>query len=143
MSYEVPRILIVDDNRSLVMLLEGILRKEGYQVLSAFDGIEGLETAIKQKPNLIVLDIEMPGIDGYEMCRRLQRYKTTRKIPIIMLTVKGQLATVPSGDKRTYETRLAERNKGFEVGAVEFMSKPIQARILIERVKGLLWLHSD
>jgi CheY-like chemotaxis protein len=101
-----------------------------------------LEKAVREKPDLIVLDIEMPGMDGYEVCRRLQQNRPTAKIPILMLTVKGQLDTVPDHDKRTYESRLAERNRGFEVGAIEFISKPIQAKALAAQVKRILWIDS-
>ena len=59
------------------------LRKEGFQISTAFDGIEGLEKAVREKPNLIILDIEMPGMDGYEVCKRLQHYAPTAKIPPI------------------------------------------------------------
>ena len=142
MSSNQPHILIVDDNRSVVVLTEGVLRKEGFQVSTAFDGIEGLEKAVREKPDLIILDIEMPGMDGYEVCKRLQQHAPTAKIPVLMLTVKGQLDTVAKPDKRTYESRLAERNKGFEVGAIEFISKPIQAKALVAQVKRLLWINS-
>jgi DNA-binding response OmpR family regulator len=142
MNSNPPRILIVDDNRSLVKVMEGILLKQGYQVLTAFGGMEGLEKARREKPALIILDIVMPDMNGYEVCSRLQRDKTTASIPVLMLTVKGQLDTVPSQDKRTYEKRLEERNKGFEVGAIDFVSKPVQAKVLIERIKRLLWISS-
>jgi putative two-component system response regulator len=101
-----------------------------------------LEKARREKPALIILDIVMPDMNGYEVCSRLQRDKTTASIPVLMLTVKGQLDTVPSQDKRTYEKRLEERNKGFEVGAIDFVSKPVQAKVLIERIKRLLWISS-
>lgn len=142
MGSQQKRILVVDDNRSVVMLTEGVLRNEGFQVSTAFDGIDGLEKAVREKPDLIILDIEMPVMDGYEVCRRLQQNAPTAKIPILMLTVRGQLDTVPHQDKRTYESRLAERNRGFEVGAIEFMSKPVQAKTLVAQVKRILWIYS-
>lgn len=142
MSSHQPHILVVDDNHSIVTLTEGVLRKQGFRVSTAFDGIEGLDKAVREKPDLIILDIEMPGMDGYEVCQRLQRHASTAKIPVLMLTVKGQLDTVAKPDKRTYETRLAERNKGFEVGAIEFISKPILAKALVAQVKRLLWIDT-
>jgi DNA-binding response OmpR family regulator len=136
------RILVVDDNQSVVRAIEGILKKQGYDVLTAFDGEEGLRAAHSQRPNLIILDIVMPKMDGYEVCQRLQADPDTSSIPVLMLTVKGQV-DVPSDSRATYNARLQERMAGFEVGALEFMSKPVRAKDLIERVNGLLWLTRE
>ena len=133
------RILIVDDNESVVRAIEGVLTKQGYEVLAAFDGAEGLRTARSARPDVIILDIVMPNMDGYEVCQRLHDDPDTASIPVLMLTVKGQV-DVPSDSRATYNSRLQERMAGFEVGALEFMSKPVRAKDLIERVRGLLWL---
>lgn len=134
------RILVIDDNRAVVKIIEGVLQRQGYEVLAAFDGEEGLEKARKGKPDLIILDIVMPGMDGYQVCRRLQRDRATALIPVLMLTVKGQINEEPRPwEKRDQYSRIQERIKGFEAGAVEFLSKPVTAKELIERVKSLLW----
>ena len=132
-----PLILIVDDNRSLVNMIAGVLHKRDYEVITAFDGLEGLLKAQEEKPDLIVLDIVMPKLDGYEVCHRLQENPATKHIPVIMLTVKGQVDD-PTLDERTIEGRIQEQMAGFEVGAVDFLTKPVKAGELIERIESLL-----
>jgi DNA-binding response OmpR family regulator len=134
------RILVVDDNRAVVKIIQGVLQRQGFEVLTAFDGVEGLEKAIKEKPNLIILDIVMPGLDGYQVCRRLQCDPATLHIPVLMLTVKGQINEEPRPwEKRDQYSRIQERMAGFDAGAVDFLSKPVTAKELIKRVKSLLW----
>ncbi len=133
-----PRILVVDDNRSLVKVIEGVLLKAGYGVLTAFDGEEGLHKARAEKPDLIVLDIVMPDLNGYEVCRRLHENPDTSTIPIIMLTVKGQVDD-PSLDEADIDSRIRERMVGFEVGALDFLSKPVKAADLLDHIHQLLW----
>jgi CheY-like chemotaxis protein len=136
------RILVVDDNQALVRIMEAVLQKHGYQVLTAYDGFAAIEIALSQKPDLIILDIEMPGIDGYRVCHRLQRSEITAKIPVLMLTIKGQVDAPGIPTERNMALRVAERNRGYEVGATDFMSKPIRAQALVERVKMLLWVDT-
>ena len=134
------RILVIDDNRSLVRVIEGVLQRQGYEVLTAFDGVEGFEKAKKEKPDLIILDIVMPKMDGYEACRHLQRNPATAGIPILMLTVKGQVNEVANPeDQRDYYARIRERLAGFDAGALEFLSKPVTAKELVKQVQRLLW----
>ncbi|HEY4722107.1 MAG TPA: response regulator [Anaerolineae bacterium] len=135
-----PLILIIDDNRSLVNMIAGVLHKRDYEVITAFDGLEGLLKAQDEKPDLIVLDIVMPKLDGYEVCHRLQENPATKHIPVIMLTVKGQVDD-PTLDERTIEGRIQEQMAGFEVGAVDFLTKPVKAGELIERIKSLLYFE--
>jgi CheY-like chemotaxis protein len=134
-------ILVVDDNRSLVRIIQGLLQKEGHEVLTAFDGVDGLQKAREEKPDLIILDVVMPRMDGYEVCRLLQDDPDTAAIPVLMLTVKGQV-DAPDLDDRALETGIRERMDGYEAGAVEFLSKPIKAKELLSRVKTLLWFDS-
>lgn len=132
------RILVVDDNRSVVRIIQVLLQKEGFEVLTAFDGPEALHKAREKKPDLIILDVVMPRMDGYEVCRLLQDDPDTAAIPVLMLTVKGQVDG-PDLDEQALETGIRERMEGYEAGAVEFLSKPIKAKELLERVKTLLW----
>jgi len=132
------RILVVDDNRSVVRIIEVLLQREGFETLTAFDGLEGLQKAREEKPDLIILDVVMPRMDGYEVCRLLQDGADTASIPVLMLTVIGQLDD-PALDDRAIEAHIQERMEGFEAGAVDFLSKPIKARSLLHRVKTLLW----
>ena len=131
-------ILVVDDNRSIVRLVEVLLRREGFEVITAFDGLEGLEKAREEKPALVILDIVMPKMDGYEVSRILQSDPDTAAIPVLMLTVKGQVDD-SSLDDGALETAIRERMEGYEAGAIEFLSKPIKAKELLDRVRALLW----
>ena len=135
------RILVVDDHKRLVTIIQRILELEGHEVVTAFDGLEGLWKAREEKPNLVILDVVMPEMDGYEVCRRLQDDPNTADIPILLLTVKGQL-NKPNLDDVAIEARLEEQREGFEAGAVEFLSKPVTSEELLGRVKALLWLSS-
>ena len=93
--------------------------------------------ACKEKPDLIILDVVMPGMDGYEVCRCLQARRDTAAIPVIMLTAKGDIDSLPSSPEMqsVYLDRLDERMEGFEAGAVGFLSKPILAKEVIAQVK--------
>ncbi|MCR4406683.1 MAG: response regulator [Anaerolineae bacterium] len=132
------RILVVDDNRSVVRLIEALLQKEGFEVLTAFDGLDGLQKAREEKPDLMILDILMPKMDGYEVCRLLQNDPHTAAIPVLILTVKGQVDE-PGLDDQDVEARIQEQMAGYEAGAVDFLSKPIKAKTLLERVRTMLW----
>lgn len=136
------RILVVDDNRSIVKALELILKREGYEVSTAFDGLEALQKAFDDQPDLVLLDIEMPFMNGYEVCRKLRAARNLKNLRIIMLTVKGWVS--PIGPqltrKRVLEERLREQTEGFEAGADEFLSKPIMAKEVVEYVKKQLAL---
>jgi CheY-like chemotaxis protein len=134
------RILVVDDNRSLVRIIEGVLQRQGYEVITAIDGAEGFEKAQKEKPDLIILDIVMPNMDGYQACQHLQRNPDTADIPVLMLTVKGQVDEVANPeDQRDYYDRIRERIAGFDAGALGFLSKPVTAKELVKQVKRMLW----
>ena len=135
------RILVVDDHKRIAKTIQRILENEGHEVLTAFDGLEGLRKAQEAKPNLIILDIIMPQMDGYEVCRRLRSDPDTADIPILLLTVKGQLND-PDIDDETLDARLQERSAGFEAGAIEFLSKPVTLEELLGRVRPLLWFDS-
>ena len=137
------RILVVDDNRSLVRVLERLLEKNGFQVITAFDGLQGLQRAREEKPDLVILDIVMPEMDGYEVCRHLQCDPDTARIAVLMLTQKGRVDDYISDlsrDLEPFDHRVQERIEGFEAGALDFLSKPVTARELLNRVSGLLWL---
>ena len=130
--------LVVDDNRSVVRVVRALLERHGFQVFTAFDGAEGLEIASSQQPDLVVLDVVMPRLDGYEVARLLQNHPDTAGIPILMLTVKGRVDG-PKLEGPEFEERLDERMRAFDAGALEFVSKPIKAQVLLRKVDGLLW----
>ena len=121
------RILVVDDMEPNVRLLEAKLTLEYYEVLTASDGASAIEIADRERPDLILLDVMMPGMDGFETCRRLKADPVTRHIPVVLVTAL---------DGR--EDKL----KGLEAGADDFVTKPIDDLILFARVKSLVRLKS-
>jgi DNA-binding response OmpR family regulator len=117
------QILIVEDDRSLAEVLEYNLRQDGYQTIVANDGQEGLRQARVRAPDLVVLDLMLPLIDGLEVCRRLRADPTTRSMLVLMLTA------------RTEET---DEVVGFSVGTDDYVAKPFSVKVLLERIRALL-----
>ena len=117
------KILVVDDEIYIVHILDFSLGMEGYEVLTALDGEQALEKARAEKPDLIVLDIMMPKLDGYETCKRLKADDATKHIPVILLSAKG---------------RNVDQKVGFEVGADDYITKPFSPRKLVERINAVL-----
>ena len=125
---EVARILVVDDVPENVRLLEAVLAPRGYDVVSATDGRAALELAESAKPDLVLLDVVMPELDGYAVCRCLREREETAVLPVIMLTAS-------SG---------AEKTKAIEAGADDFIPKPFDQHELLVRVRSVLrikWYH--
>jgi DNA-binding response OmpR family regulator len=117
---KMDRILVVDDEPALVKALKFNLEKEGFTVITAADGKEALIKAETEDPSLVILDVMLPEVDGFEVCRRLRRVSA---VPIIMLTAKGE---------------EIDRVVGLEIGADDYLTKPFSLRELIARVKALL-----
>ena len=117
------RILVVDDEVYIVHILDFSLGMEGYEVVTALDGEQALEKVAQQKPDLIVLDIMMPKLDGYETCKALKSNDDTKDIPVILLSAKG---------------RNVDQKIGFEVGADDYITKPFSPRKLVERINAIL-----
>ncbi len=129
------RILCVDDDRPTVTIISGVLKKEGFTVETALDGAEGLRKARSMKPDLIILDIAMPKMDGFQVHRHLRENPDTARIDVLMLTAKDGV------DKIVEPTLPATPQAGDETyapGALEYMTKPVKAKELIERVKAVL-----
>ncbi len=117
-----PRILVVDDTPANVRLLESVLRPRGYEMLTAGSGPEALEAVTRDRPDLVLLDILMPGMDGYEVCRRLRATPAGAVLPVVMITA--------SGDE--------EKRRALEAGADDFIAKPFDQAELLARVQSLL-----
>lgn len=117
------KILIVDDNVDAVELLEKRLRSEGYNTADAYDGEEGLKKVVEYNPDLIILDVMMPKLDGYEVCKRLKIDENTRYIPVLMLTAKSDV-----------ESKV----KGLDIGADDYLPKPFDYKELSARIRSLL-----
>jgi len=116
------RILVVDDEQALVELVKMRLETNGYEVLSAFDGQEALDKARKEKPDLIILDLMLPKIDGYKVCRMLKFDEKYKKIPIILFTARAQ---------------ESDKKMGQDVGADSYIVKPFEPKALLAKIKEL------
>jgi DNA-binding response OmpR family regulator len=117
------KILIVDDDTDTLRLVGLVLERQGYQILAASDGQRALDLARSELPDLILLDIMMPGLDGYAVARQLRADERTTQIPFIMFTARSQ---------------VEDKLQGFEVGADDYLIKPTQPRELVARVKAVL-----
>lgn len=117
------RILVVEDDPHVVIFVTDTLEYMGFEVLVARNGLVGLENAKKEKPDLLILDVMMPEMDGYEVCRRLKSDTKTKKIPILMLTAKGQ---------------IQDKVKGLDIGADDYLAKPYDKEEFESRVKALI-----
>lgn len=117
------RVLLIEDSKSQAVEIRNLLEHMGYEVLWADGGISGLKVARKERPDIILLDVVMPDMDGYTVCRWLKLNEATREIPIIMLTVKGEL-----------ENRI----EGLEKGANDYLAKPFNERELEARIYAAL-----
>jgi two-component system OmpR family response regulator len=114
------RILVIDDERQIVDIVRAYLAREGYQVAVAYDGPTALERARREHPDLVVLDLMLPGLSGWDVCRKLRE---NSQVPIIMLTAREE---------------VADRIVGLEIGADDYVSKPFDPRELVARVRAVL-----
>ena len=112
------KILVVDDEKPIADILKYYLEKEGFEVSVAYDGVEAVESAFEEEPDLIILDIMLPKLDGFTVCKKLREHFT---MPILMLTAKEE---------------EADKVKGLELGADDYITKPFSNRELIARVKA-------
>jgi two-component system alkaline phosphatase synthesis response regulator PhoP len=117
------KILIIEDEKDIVNLLTHYLEKEGYQVLSTSDGIRGMQSARNDHPDLIILDLMLPQMDGLEVCKKIRSVPETASVPVIMLTAKSE-----DSDKIV----------GLELGADDYVTKPFSPKELTARIKALL-----
>lgn len=117
------KILIIEDDRDISNLLKHYLEKENYQTFWSVTGTSGISMALSQNPNLIILDLMLPEMDGLEVCRQLRRNPQTASVPIIMLTAKAE---------------ESDKVVGLELGADDYITKPFSPRELIARIKALL-----
>jgi DNA-binding response OmpR family regulator len=119
-SADHERILVVDDDPLIVRLVRTHLDKAGYRVLTAADGEQALDIAATELPDLVVLDLMLPRIDGYEVCRRIREFSL---MPVVMLTARGE---------------QVDKLRGFEMGADDYLSKPFAPQELLARVQAVL-----
>ena len=117
------RILAVDDEPHILKLIAFSLKAHGFEVLEASDGLSAVEIAASEHPDLVLLDVMMPALDGYEACRRLKADPATAAIPVIMLTAK---------------TQAAEQKAGLDAGAAGYINKPFTPKDLVAQVREFL-----
>ena len=117
------KILIADDRPEVVELVRVILEGEDYEIVDASDGKEALKKVRLEKPDLVLLDVVMPKMDGFEVCRKLKKDPQTKEIPIIMLTAKAQ---------------EVDKEKGREVGASDYITKPFSPSALLTKIEEIL-----
>ena len=117
------RILVIEDDPDALRLIEYTLKQEGYQTLSAIDGLEGIQKAQDESPDLIILDVMLPGLDGYDVCNELRRKPETYIVPILMISAKA---------------RQEDRNIGLKLGADDYVAKPADPLVIVDKVRTLL-----
>jgi DNA-binding response OmpR family regulator len=117
------RILIAEDERDIRELITFTLRFDGHEVIATSNGQEAVEMTLREKPDLVLLDVRMPYMTGYEACKRIKEEESISHIPVVFLSAKGQEAEVKAG---------------LEVGAVEYIVKPFSPDQLMERVRAIL-----
>ncbi|MGD0795344.1 MAG: response regulator [Dehalococcoidales bacterium] len=117
------KILVIEDDPATSRLVDYSLRHEGYEVITAFNGLEGLRKAVGESPDLIILDVMLPGMDGFEICHRLRADAATAQLPIMMFSAKAQ---------------DIDKNTGLKVGADEYLAKPAAPADIVSRVRKLL-----
>lgn len=118
-----PTILVVDDEEDIRELVELNLTREGYKVLQAETGEAALDLAHSKQPDLVVLDLMLPGLDGLEVCKRLKADSKTHHIPIVILTAKGEESDIVAG---------------LELGAEDYVTKPFSGKVLVARIRRIL-----
>ncbi len=116
-------ILIVDDEEDIIELIKFNLKNEGYSILTAMTGEQAIKIAKKSTPDLIVLDLMLPGMDGLEVTDYLKNFEITRNIPIVMVTAKGDESDVVTG---------------LELGATDYISKPFSPKVMVARIRAIL-----
>lgn len=120
------KILLVDDSATTLMMEQMVLRGQPYQIVTAKNGREAIAVALLEQPDLVLLDVVMPEMNGFETCRELRQLPVTKNVPIIMVTTKGEEQNVETG---------------FESGCSDYITKPINGAELLTKVRGFLDLQ--
>jgi len=120
------KILIAEDERDILDLISFTLQHGGYQVIPTSNGTQALERTRSELPNLVLLDIRMPGMSGYEVCKQIKSNKLTSHIPVVFLSAKGQESEIKTG---------------YETGAIDYILKPFAPEQLLIRLNQILYLH--
>jgi two-component system, OmpR family, alkaline phosphatase synthesis response regulator PhoP len=122
------KILVIEDDPATSRLVDYSLRREGYQVITAFNGLEGIRKARNEAPDLVILDVMLPGMDGFEICHRLREEPATANMPILMFSAKAQ---------------DADKSTGLKVGADDYLCKPAAPADIVKKVSKMLAQKKD
>ncbi len=122
------KVLVIDDDPDIIEIIKASLAKQPYEILVAFDGVEGVDKARASKPDAIILDIMMPHKDGFTACHELKHDAACKNIPILILTAVGQ----------HFATTRYAKSQGMALESEDYVEKPIDPKLLVERVKELL-----
>lgn len=122
------KIMVVDDEPYIARVIKFKLEQEGYAVISANDGVTGLDRIRQEKPDLVLLDVMMPGLTGYEVCQQVKADADLQGIPVVFLTAKGQ---------------ERDREQGLNLGASDYITKPFSPNRLLELVKSIIGNAKD
>lgn len=136
------KILVVDDSPTIVETLVRVLQPQGFEVHKALNGKDALAKARQLKPDLILLDIVMPDINGYKVCQRLKANPDTAKIGIIMLSARGRLDG-PQVNRNTIENGVTDRELAYKVGADGFLHKSVSPDDLMKSINSMLWFGKN
>lgn len=117
-----PRVLVIEDERGLTQALDYNLRRQGYDVATSTDGLDGLRKAKTFLPDVVILDLMLPGLNGLDVCRELRAGDRTKEIPVLMLTARAE---------------ESDQVEGFSVGADDYVTKPFSTKVLMHRIKAL------
>ena len=124
-----PRILVVDDVQDNLDLIRDIFENESYEIVTALDAEEALQLAHEEFPDVAILDVQMPDVDGYELCKRLRELSRTRKIPVLFLTA--------------HRTSTADAVRGLDSGGCDYITKPFEAAELRARIRAALRVQDE
>ena len=122
------RIIVIEDDLLMQRVLRDVIKPEGFEVRICPDGKTGLKTVPEDKPDLVILDVHLPDMDGHEVCRVLKSDPRTKRIPVLMLT----------GEARDIDSRV----RGLEIGAEDYLFKPISGKVLVSRINSILNITS-
>jgi CheY-like chemotaxis protein len=117
------KVLLVDDSSTVLMMEKMVLKKSTYEIITASNGEEGVTRALEHRPDVILMDVIMPRMNGFEACRRLRQEEATKNTPIIMVTTRGEAVNVETG---------------FESGCTDYITKPVDALELLSKLRDQL-----
>ena len=117
------KILVIEDDPATLRLVEYSLKQEGYQIITASNGLDGIRKALGESPDLVILDVMLPGMDGFEICYRLRSEPATKHLPILMFSAKAQ---------------EIDKDTGIKVGADDYLTKPSAPSEIVSHVEKLL-----